>query len=60
MWFDEGEWQEVYMKFSMFIHPPRPAPRRMTLFPFPSTTFSPATFRKPFDILIYSVVTWML
>lgn len=39
------------MKFSIFIHPPNPAPRRITGLPSLSTIFSPETRRKPFDMV---------
>lgn len=39
------------MKFSMLSHPPNPAPRKMTLFPFSSTTFVSLTFRIPVDMV---------
>lgn len=35
------------MKFSMFIQPPKPAPRKTTVFPSPSTTSLPSTFNIP-------------
>jgi len=34
-----------------FIHPPRPAPLNITESPFPSTTLSPSTRKKPLDML---------
>ena len=36
---------------TMFIHPPRPAPRKVTALPSLSTTFSPSTRSMPLDIL---------
>jgi hypothetical protein len=34
-----------------FIHPPNPAPRKITVFHFSSTTLSPLIFKIPLDIL---------
>lgn len=41
-----------------FIHPPRPAPRKMTSFPFPSTSFVPETLRNE-DIVGSKTVSTM-
>src|SRR5437764_1268914 len=38
------------MKFSIFIHPPRPKPRRVTTWPSPSTICDPCVVRMFVDI----------
>jgi hypothetical protein len=43
--------RSVILCYTYFIHPPRPAPRRMTELPFPSTTCSPLIRRILFDMV---------